>query len=90
MNRSPFEVLYSRPPRYFGIEGVDSCAIPNLESWLKDRHIMSEMLQQQLLRAQQRMKSQADKKRTERSFDVGDREWLKLTLCADFSCAHSQ
>lgn len=78
LNKSPFEVLYGHPSRYFGIEGVDSCAIPDLESWLKDRQTMIELLQQQLLRVQQRMKSQADKKRTEHSFVVGDKVWLKL------------
>lgn len=39
---------------------------------------MTELLQQQLLRVQQHMKSQADKHRTERSFEVGDQVWLKL------------
>lgn len=35
-------------------------------------------LVRQLLRAQQRMKMQADKRRTERSFQVGDMVYLKL------------
>jgi hypothetical protein len=39
---------------------------------------MTELLRQQLVRVQQRMKLQADKHRTERSFDVGDQVWLKL------------
>lgn len=35
-------------------------------------------VRQHLLRAQQRMKSQADKKRSDRSFTVGDMIYLKL------------
>ncbi|XP_066323632.1 uncharacterized protein [Miscanthus floridulus] len=39
---------------------------------------MTESVRQHLLRAQQRMKSQVDKRRSERSFDVGDSVYLKL------------
>ncbi|XBI49267.1 hypothetical protein VPH35_112861 [Triticum aestivum] len=39
---------------------------------------MANLIQQQLLRAQQRMKSQADKHRCERSFEVGEQVYLKL------------
>lgn len=39
---------------------------------------MVQLLQQQLNRAQQRQKAQADKNRIERSFEVGDSVYLKL------------
>ncbi|XP_071678593.1 uncharacterized protein [Lolium perenne] len=39
---------------------------------------MQRLIQQNLLRAQQRMKSQADKKRVEQKFSVGDKVYLKL------------
>ena len=39
---------------------------------------MTSLLRQHLLRAQQRMKKQADRHRTERSFAVGDEVFLKL------------
>jgi ribosomal protein L21E len=39
---------------------------------------MVQLLQQQLLRAQQRQKMQVDKHRSERSFEVGDSVYLKL------------
>lgn len=57
---------------------VQSCAIPDLQTWLKERGIMVQFLQQQLVRAQQRQKQQADKNRSERSFELGDFVYLKL------------
>lgn len=39
---------------------------------------MRESVRRHLLRAQQRMKAQADKRRSERSFNVGDSVYLKL------------
>lgn len=39
---------------------------------------MTKLLEQHLTRVQQRMKSQADKKRTERQFQEGDMVFLRL------------
>lgn len=78
LNTTPFEVLYGQHPRHLGIDIVESCAIPDLESWMQQRHVMVKLLQQQLNRAQQRQKAQADKNRIERSFEVGDSVYLKL------------
>lgn len=64
LNTTPFEVLYGQKPRHLGIDVVQSCAIPDLQVWLKERGIMVQLLQQQLLRAQQRQKQQADKNKT--------------------------
>jgi hypothetical protein len=55
LGESPFEVLYGHTPRHLGISAAD-CTSPDLEIWLKERATMSDILQQQLLRAQQRMK----------------------------------
>lgn len=52
--------------------------MPDLAAWLHEREVMQEHLQQQLKRAQDRMKAQADRHRTERSFEVGDSVLLKL------------
>jgi hypothetical protein len=43
-----------------------------------ERNLVHKLIQQQLLRAQQRMKSQADKNRSEREFQIGDMVYLKL------------
>jgi len=54
------------------------CSTLELEAWLKERELLSRLIHQQLLRAQQRMKHQADKHRSERIFSVGDLVYLKL------------
>jgi hypothetical protein len=77
LGKTPFEVLYGHTPRNFGID-ANSCATADLESWLQERAAMTDLLQQHLVRAQQRMKHQADRHRSERSFQVGDSVFLKL------------
>lgn len=57
---------------------MEACSSSDLETWLKERKGISELLKWQLTRVQHRMKQQADKKRSERSFSVGDKVWLKL------------
>lgn len=44
LNKTPFEVLYGYPPKHFGIDGVDSCAIPDLDTWLTERKGMTTLL----------------------------------------------
>lgn len=78
LGKTPFEVLYGHAPRHFGVDVVESCAVPDLKDWLKNREAMTKLMHQHLERQQQRMKHQADKKRTERSFSEGDFVYLKL------------
>lgn len=75
---TPFEVLYGHPPKQFGISDPLETTVPKLDQWLKERHLLSKLVQQQLLRAQQRMKHHTDKHRFEREFVVGDMVYLKL------------
>ena len=56
LGKTPFEVVYGQTPRHFGIDIVESCVVPNLQMWLIDRKMMLQLLQQHLLRAQQRQK----------------------------------
>ncbi|CAD6268797.1 unnamed protein product [Miscanthus lutarioriparius] len=84
-NHTPFEVLYGHSPRHFGIDPDQDCIVPELDKWLLQRQTVNELLHQQLLRAQQRQKNQADKHRTERQFEVGDKVWLKLQPYAQAS-----
>jgi hypothetical protein len=78
LGRTPFEVLYGYPPRHFGIVPADASSVTNLQEWLNERSAMTQAMQQNLLRAQQRMKDQAEKHRVEREFNVGDWVYLKL------------
>lgn len=78
VGRSPFEALYGYTPKHFGLSAVDSVQVPELSVWLKEKQLMIDLVKQHLNRAKQRMKSQADKNRSERSFEVGDLVFLKL------------
>uniref|UniRef100_A0A8R7Q7P2 Tf2-1-like SH3-like domain-containing protein n=1 Tax=Triticum urartu TaxID=4572 RepID=A0A8R7Q7P2_TRIUA len=78
LEKTPFEVLYGHVPRHLGIVPSTTSSVADLDAWLQERSEMLQLLHQQLLRAQQRMKSQADTHRSERSFEVGDSVYLKL------------
>lgn len=76
--KSPFEVLYGHPPRHFGIAASDACSVPELNEWIQERALTLRLLQQHLESIKNRMKNQADKKRSDRVFQVGDFVFLKL------------
>jgi hypothetical protein len=78
LGRTPFEVLYGHTPRHFGILVDTVVPQPELETWLKERELMTKVIKLHLHRAQDRMKRQADKQRSERVFSVGDWVYLKL------------
>jgi hypothetical protein len=78
LGRSPFEILYGRPPRQFGVTPEDTITDADLAVWLSKHELMSRIVKQHLLRAQARMKQQADKNRSDRQFEVGDQVYLKL------------
>lgn len=48
------------------------------ENLLQNRELAMEVIKKNLLKAQDRMKYFADKKRTDRQFQVGDMAYLKL------------
>lgn len=87
LGRSPFEVLYGHPPRHFGIANSAAMPVSNAATMLSERTTMLASVRQHLLRAQQRMKTQADKNRSERSFKVGDHVYLRLQLYVQSSLA---
>jgi hypothetical protein len=87
LNHTPFEILYGHPPSHFGIDPEHDCVIAELDDWLKQRHSITALLHQQLLRVQQKMKTQADKHRVDRQFAVGDLVWLKIQPYAQSSVA---
>lgn len=72
LGRSPFDVLYGYPLRHLGLDISAASEVPSLSDWLHERDVMHSLIQQHLLRAQERMKRQADKHRLEHTFEVGD------------------
>ena len=78
LGKSPFFVLYGHEPRHWGIEAASATPVSDLNTWLSEREEMQALIRQHLLRAQTRMKHQADKNRSERSFEIGDSVYIKL------------
>jgi hypothetical protein len=78
LKTSPFVALYGHEPRHWGIDALSTCPDPTAQEWLQDRTLMQQVLQHNLNYARQRMKQQADKNRSERSFQVGDPVFIKL------------
>ena len=78
LGRSPFEVLYGCQPRHLGLDISSAAPVPEIQQWLSDRDLMQRLVHQHLERAQLRMKKQAYKHRSERTFNVGDWVFLKL------------
>ena len=76
-NTTPFQVVYGRPPPL--IRGIPT-ALSNLEvdQLLQDRDTMSAILCEQLVCAQQHMKSVVDRHRHNMFFQVGDWVYLKF------------
>jgi hypothetical protein len=80
---TPFEVLYGQSQRHLGIANLRNCSVPELEQWMKERELLNRLIQQHLLRAQQRMKDQADKNRSERSFQEGEMVYMNCShMCS--------
>ncbi|KAL8087899.1 hypothetical protein AgCh_037877 [Apium graveolens] len=75
---TPYEVVYNQQPPlhlpYLAGESTNEVVDRSLEK----RELMISELKFQLIRAQNRMKSQADKHRSDRIFQVNDWVWLKL------------
>lgn len=77
LNMSPFEALYSAPPPSINYS-FSRTQDPNVNQFLRERRATQQLIKDNLLKAQERMKWYADKKRTDRAFLVGDEVYLKL------------
>lgn len=74
---SPFQALYSMTPpsiNYHYSRSQDD----RVNEFLKDRYATQQLIKDNLVKAQERMCWYANKKRTERSFEVGAEVFLKL------------
>ena len=79
--------MYGHDPPLLPYE-ADSSVFLEVDKQLLDRDAVLTELLQQLHRAQQRMKAQADCKRHEVSFEVGDLVLLKVQPYRQKSLAH--
>lgn len=73
-----YEVVYNQAPPLHLPYIPRECAIAAVDRSMQRRELMISTLKHHLLRAQVRMKNQADMHRSERVFHVGDWIWLKL------------
>ncbi|KAI0520044.1 hypothetical protein KFK09_007509 [Dendrobium nobile] len=84
---TPFKVLYGRDPPHLVHYSHSSTPISAVDQHLKERNQVLEELKRHLLRAQQLMKKQADGKRRDIQFAVGDKVCLKLRLYRQMTIA---
>ncbi|KAI5409211.1 hypothetical protein KIW84_054854 [Lathyrus oleraceus] len=78
VGKTPFEVVYGRlPPRLTRWVQGETRVVSEQQD-LMDRDEALKQLKIQLVKAQERMKSQADKKRSDRSFMCGEWVFVKL------------
>jgi len=87
LGKSPFEVLYGHSPKHFGISDAVVSPVQDVATLMNERETMLRSVHQHLLRAQQRMKHQADKHRSERNFAISDQVFLRLQPCVQSSLA---
>ncbi|KAL0439027.1 UNVERIFIED_CONTAM: hypothetical protein Slati_2385700 [Sesamum latifolium] len=74
---TPFQALYSYLPGPLTIDPYIPKTQPEIEEYLIERRKLIELLKLNLKEVQNRMKTYADKHRTERSFKIGDYVYLK-------------
>ncbi|GJV06218.1 retrotransposable element Tf2 [Tanacetum coccineum] len=78
IHTTPYEAIYGKPPPvhipYIGGESK----VDLVDKTLREREAAVEVLKFHISRAQSRMKSHADKGRTDKPFDYGDWVFLKL------------
>ncbi|KAK4391075.1 hypothetical protein Sango_2170800 [Sesamum angolense] len=75
---TPYKVVYGQPPPTPIPYKALSSSIEIVDKSLQHREATVKMLKEHLHNAQHRMKTQADKKRSEREFAVGDLVFVKL------------
>lgn len=75
---TPFKVLYGRDPPVVNRLGKGHSPVDSVEAILMERDAMLEDLHMNLLKAQQTMKANADKKRRDDSLTVGEKVYVKL------------
>jgi hypothetical protein len=78
LNCTPFKALYGVDPSLGLLSSVKPSDHQDVAELLQERQGFTDLLKEQLSKAQNRMKLQADHKRTERHFQIGEQVLLKL------------
>lgn len=87
---SPFQIIYGKPPPSILAYISGSSSVEACDSSLSSRDAMLALLKKNLLKAQARMKSYADKHRRQVLFDVGSWVFVKLQPYRQTSLAGSK
>lgn len=75
---TPFQALYNRPPSMLAEAALYPAEQAQEFSSILTAEQIAAQIKANLLKAQERMKHYADKKRSERSLDMGDMVYIKL------------
>jgi hypothetical protein len=75
---TPFKALYGYDPQVIAAPMVPPTDNKSVQEMLSDRQFHTEFLKQHLMKAQHRIKMQADKNRVDREFQTGEKVLLKL------------
>jgi len=78
LNVIPFQALYGFPPPQVAEVILPDCPEEGARNILQTRQLANQLIKDNLLKAQARIKHQADKHRVERQLEVGDMVYLKL------------
>ena len=78
INTTPYEVVYGQPPPSHVPYVAGESVVGAVDRSLQAREAAIKLLKFYLQRAVNRMKQHADKKRTDRQFEVGDMVYVKL------------
>lgn len=87
---TPFKIVYGRDPPSLVRPDRSQTAVNSLEEILLERDAILDDLHFYLLRAQQKMKSTADRKRRDEHFEVGEKVFLRLQPYRQSSLARRQ
>nr|GEV82424.1 retrotransposable element Tf2 [Tanacetum cinerariifolium] len=75
---TPFEIVYAQPPNLHLPYIAGTSSLEEVDRTMQDREQVIAMLHFHLNRSQNRIKSMADKHRSDRNFEVGMKVYLKL------------
>lgn len=75
---TPFQALYGFSPPMVAEDIMPDVPDLRIQEQLKNRQVATQVIKDNLIKAQARIKHQADKRRVEREFTIGDMVYLKI------------